>query len=147
MSGGLEKDSAGFLLWAVDRTANGGAASIRGSIAVPSASAYDIQDDVVAVGCPDGTVKLWDLRSYGVGWEPLRGGGATKLPHTVSLSTRTGLAIPPFLKSRSSLRVTKVCATTHRDYGLRAVGATANGAVTVWDAEKSQVLMQLSSDK
>lgn len=134
ISGGLANDVATFLLWSVDRMER--KSGLRGFISVPSAASFDVCDAALVVGCTDGTVKVWEFKDYGVGWDPLKQEQPEKIPCSKSLSTRTGLSIPPFLKSKSSLRIDQVSVSVYEG-ALRIAGSTTNGNITVWDASES----------
>lgn len=114
-------------------------------MAVNSASCYHACNDALAVGCSDGTVKIWDynsmdLRSY-----------ASKtrenVPPTTTITHRSSLGLVPFLRTRSKDKVMKVYLDHNDGTLLHMATSTEKGEANVWDVLKGEILLTIDAAK
>ncbi|ETV76060.1 hypothetical protein, variant [Aphanomyces astaci] len=147
LSGGITVDGGFFYLWRLHDLA------LCGTIALASASCFDVCATALAIGTLDGTVKVWDLAvwvSKSSSSPPPSNPRLLIIPPTTTLALRSHLTLTPFLRTRSSGQAHKI-SLVKVDLSdgsfLQAAATTDKGDVHVWDATKSEIILSLAPDR
>lgn len=139
LTGGIENDRANFYLWSLEKQ------RLRYSIAQAGATCYHACNDAVAVGCADGTVRVWDFetmdnRNYDSSSQVNVAPFAT-IPH------RSSLGMVPFIRSRSRDKVTNVRIDYIDGTLLHMATSTEKGEANVWDVTKGELIVSIPASK
>ncbi|GAB9473295.1 hypothetical protein Gpo141_00010449 [Globisporangium polare] len=139
LTGGIENDRANFYLWSLEKQ------RLRYSITQAGATCYHACNDAVAVGCADGTVRVWDFetmdnRNYDSSSQVNVAPFAT-IPH------RSSLGIVPFMRSRSRDKVTNVRIDYIDGTLLHMATSTEKGEANVWDVTKGELIVSIPASK
>ncbi|GLD93078.1 hypothetical protein PINS_up001670 [Pythium insidiosum] len=139
LSGSMENGNANFYLWGLKGK------RLRATISQHSAACYHYCNDALAIGCTDGSVKLWDFSSL-----EARSYGSKTQVHaapTASVTHRSSLGIMPFLRTRSRDRVVNVYVDHNDGTLLHMATSTEKGEANVWDVMKGEVLITIDAQK
>lgn len=139
LTGSLEHESAHFYLWSLEKQ------NIRASMYQQGASCFHACNDALAVGCTDGTVKIWDFN--GMESRNFDGKPQISAPPTASVSHRTSLSIMAFIRTRSKDRVVAVHIARNDGTFMHLATSTEKGEANVWDVTKGNVIVNISSNR
>ncbi|KAL0590058.1 hypothetical protein ABG067_001698 [Albugo candida] len=137
LGGHLEGETAMFSVWSLKHQ------QMRASILQNGASCYHSCNEALAVGCLDGTVKIWDFATMG-GWRESTIQEQclpSPLTPTSTVSHRSSLAIVPFIRARSREKVVQVFLESGGYLNLAT--ATDKGDAHVWDVTKGEILASI----
>ncbi|TMW63336.1 hypothetical protein Poli38472_002277 [Pythium oligandrum] len=139
LSGSMDDGRASFYLWSLKSR------RLRASMTQTSAACYHYCNDALAVGCADGSVKVWDFNSL----ESRNFGSRAALnaSPTASISHRSGIGLMPFLRPRSRDRVVSVYVDHNDGTLLHMATSTEKGEANVWDVMKGEMLMTVDANK
>ncbi|KAF1330177.1 hypothetical protein FI667_g5407, partial [Globisporangium splendens] len=139
LTGGMENDRANFYLWSLEKQ------RLRSSIVQNGASCYHACNDALAIGCSDGTVRVWDfatLDSRNFDSSP-----QVNVAPTSTISHRSTLGMVPFIRTRSRDKVTNVRIDHNDGTFLHLATSTEKGEANVWDVTKGEMIVSIPASK
>lgn len=135
----MENDRANFYLWSLEKQ------RLRSSIVQNGASCYHACNDALAIGCSDGTVRVWDfatMDSRNFDSSPQIG-----VAPTSTISHRSTLGMVPFIRTRSRDKVMNVRIDHNDGTFLHLATSTEKGEANVWDVTKGEVIVSIPASK
>lgn len=139
LTGGIEGDRANFYLWSLEKQ------RLRFSVVQNSATCFHACNDALAVGCSDGTVRVWDFATVDSRWYDTT--AQVSASSTATISHRSSLGMVPFIRTRSRERVTNVRIDHNDGTFLHLATSTEKGEANVWDVTKGEILVTIPAAK
>lgn len=139
LCGGIDQDRASFSLWSLDKQ------RLRVTATQQGASCYHICNEALAVGCNDGTVRLWDFAAIeNSSFDP---SPTINAAPTATISHRSSLGMVPFIRTRSRDKVVNVRVDHSDRTFMHLATSTEKGEANVWDVTKGEIIVSIPASK